>query len=130
MSAYRRMKGTSRSITFQHPNLSAYQHHHHHHLNGVENIKATGFKNGMNNVSDYGNDLWNNNGNDIHNSQDNHQQSMPTNVGSEASYPSQPKHLRFPDVPYSSELFNEFIIFAYTIIAAAMQFLHLYRTVW
>lgn len=46
------------------------------------------------------------------------------------SYPLQPKHIRFPDVPYSSELVNELMIFIYTIIATAMQFLHLYRTVW
>lgn len=46
------------------------------------------------------------------------------------SYPMQPKHIRFPDVPYSSELVNELMIFVYTMIATAMQFLHLYRTVW
>lgn len=46
------------------------------------------------------------------------------------SYPLQPKHIRFPDVPYSSELVNELMIFLYTMIATAMQFLHLYRTVW
>lgn len=45
-----------------------------------------------------------------------------------ANYPLQ--HIRFPDVPYSSELVNEFMIFLYTMIATAMQFLHLYRTVW
>lgn len=47
-----------------------------------------------------------------------------------SAYPIQPKHVRFPDVPYSSEMVNELMIFAYTLIAAAMQFLHLYRTVW
>lgn len=46
------------------------------------------------------------------------------------AYVPQPKHIRFPDVPYQSELLNELMIFTYTIIAAAMQFLHLYRTVW
>lgn len=46
------------------------------------------------------------------------------------NYPAQPKHIRFPDVPYSSELTNELMIFLYTMIATAMQFLHLYRTVW
>lgn len=46
------------------------------------------------------------------------------------TYPIQPKHIRFPDVPYSSEMVNELMIFAYTLIATAMQFLHLYRTVW
>lgn len=120
MSAYRRINRTSRSITFQHPNLSAYQQHHH----GVENMKAATFKNG---TTDYPNELWSNNVSDMH--QD--QQSMQTNgQGNESSYPSQPKHLRFPDVPYNSELFNELILFAYTTVAAAMQFLHLYRTVW
>lgn len=124
MSAYRRINRTSRSITFQHPNLSAYQQHHH--SNGVDNLKTSTFKNGF---SDYSSELWGNNVSDMH--QD--QQSMQTNGqnhGNETSYPSQPKHLRFPDVPYNSELLNEFIIFAYTAVAAAMQFLHLYRTVW
>lgn len=51
-------------------------------------------------------------------------------VASSAPYVPQPKHIRFPDVPYQSELLNELMIFTYTIIAAAMQFLHLYRTVW
>lgn len=46
------------------------------------------------------------------------------------SYSIQPKHIRFPDVPYSSELVNELMIFLYTMIATAMQFMHLYRTVW
>lgn len=46
------------------------------------------------------------------------------------SFLPQPKHIRFPDVPYSSELVNELMIFMYTMIATAMQFLHLYRTVW
>lgn len=46
------------------------------------------------------------------------------------AYPLQPKHIRFPDVPFNSELLNELMIFVYTTIGAAMQFLHLYRTVW
>lgn len=46
-----------------------------------------------------------------------------------SNYPAQPKHIRFPDVPYSSELVNELMIFLYTMFATAMQFLHLYRTV-
>lgn len=46
------------------------------------------------------------------------------------SVPSPPKHIPFPDVPQNSELLNEFIMFAYTTVAASMQFLHLYRTVW
>lgn len=41
-----------------------------------------------------------------------------------------PKHVPFPNVEHSSELVNEFLIFGFTIIASATQFLHLYRTVW
>lgn len=58
---------------------------------------------------------------------------MITSIISEnesTTYPIQPKHIRFPDVPYNSELVNELMIFAYTLIATAMQFLHLYRSVW
>lgn len=55
---------------------------------------------------------------------------IPTPITTNASYVPQPKHIRFPDVPYQSELLNELMIFSYTFIAAAMQFLHLYRTVW
>lgn len=46
------------------------------------------------------------------------------------AYPTQPKHLRFPDVSFHSEVLNELVMFAYAVIATAMQFLHLYRTVW
>lgn len=46
------------------------------------------------------------------------------------SYPPPPKHIPFPDVPSNSDFINEFLIFAYTLLAASMQFLHLYRTVW
>lgn len=46
------------------------------------------------------------------------------------SYPPPPKHISFPDLPNSSEVSNEFFIFSYTLLAASMQFLHLYRTVW
>lgn len=55
---------------------------------------------------------------------------IETIVNEPTTYPTQPKHVRFPDVPYSSEIVNELMIFAYTLIATAMQFLHLYRTVW
>lgn len=55
---------------------------------------------------------------------------IETIINEPTTYPIQPKHIRFPDVPYSSEMVNELIIFAYTLIATAMQFLHLYRTVW
>lgn len=53
-----------------------------------------------------------------------------TNDDHHNTYPPPPKHISFPDVPNNSELANEFFIFAYTLLAAAMQFLHLYRTVW
>lgn len=39
-----------------------------------------------------------------------------------------PKHLPFPQVPYSSELFNEFYLFIFSIMCTALQFIHLYRT--
>lgn len=46
------------------------------------------------------------------------------------SAPAPPKHIPFPDIPQNSELLNEFLMFAYTALAASMQFLHLYRSVW
>lgn len=45
------------------------------------------------------------------------------------SIPPLPKHINFPDVPHN-EFFNEFFIFAFTIISVLTQFMHLYRTVW
>lgn len=39
-----------------------------------------------------------------------------------------PKHLPFPQVPHNSELFNEFYLFIFSIMCAALQFIHLYRT--
>lgn len=59
-----------------------------------------------------------------------HELSAINNGNGFTSYPLQPKHIRFPDVPYNSQLVNELMIFLYTMIATAMQFLHLYRTVW
>lgn len=44
--------------------------------------------------------------------------------------PPPPKHIPFPEMPQTSEIFNELVMFVYTSVAAAMQFLHLYRTVW
>ena len=44
------------------------------------------------------------------------------------TYVPLPKHIPFPHTPNSSDLFNEFLIFAFTIIASGAQFLHLYRT--
>lgn len=44
--------------------------------------------------------------------------------------PPPPKHIPFPDVPQPSEVMCELVMFVYTMIAAATQFLHLYRSVW
>lgn len=44
--------------------------------------------------------------------------------------PPPPKHIPFPDVPQSSEMLNELLMFGYTSLATSLQFLHLYRTVW
>lgn len=44
--------------------------------------------------------------------------------------PPPPKHIPFPDVPQSSEMLNELLMFGYTALATSLQFLHLYRTVW
>lgn len=44
--------------------------------------------------------------------------------------PPPPKHIPFPEMPQQSEIFNELVMFLYTSVAASMQFLHLYRTVW
>uniref|UniRef100_A0A182P6Y9 Transmembrane protein 39A n=1 Tax=Anopheles epiroticus TaxID=199890 RepID=A0A182P6Y9_9DIPT len=41
-----------------------------------------------------------------------------------------PKHVPYPNIEQSSELMNELLIFCFTIIASATQFLHLYRSVW
>ncbi|XP_035901788.1 transmembrane protein 39A-like [Anopheles stephensi] len=41
-----------------------------------------------------------------------------------------PKHVPYPNVEQSSELMNELLIFCFTILASATQFLHLYRSVW
>lgn len=140
MSAYRRLNRPARTITFQHPTYSgAYQ-----------STTITNGVNGTDSGSNQSVDLINNSGsksydgngttctnsnvsNNTLNTDDRQQLStlqVTNNNMSTASYPPQPKHIRFPDVPYNSELLNELMMFAYTIIAAAMQFLHLYRTVW
>jgi len=46
------------------------------------------------------------------------------------TYAGLPKHITFPEVPHNSEFLNELWMFVFTILAAATQFLHLYRTVW
>uniref|UniRef100_A0A336M0F4 CSON009479 protein n=1 Tax=Culicoides sonorensis TaxID=179676 RepID=A0A336M0F4_CULSO len=39
-----------------------------------------------------------------------------------------PKHLPFPQVSNNSDIFNEFYLFIFAIMCAALQFIHLYRT--
>ncbi|XP_055856700.1 transmembrane protein 39A [Episyrphus balteatus] len=41
-----------------------------------------------------------------------------------------PKHIPFPEIPSSSELLNELVMFLFILFGAGMQFLHIYRTVW
>lgn len=43
--------------------------------------------------------------------------------------PWTPRHIPFPDIPQDSDLLFEFITFVFTSLAAAAQFLNLYRTV-
>lgn len=105
MSAYRRLNRSSKSAAFQHPSLSVYQQQQHLNSNGMSDNGAT-------------------NGNLADGLLDDRQ--LPNNP----AYPTQPKHLRFPDVSFHSEVLNELVMFAFAVIATAMQFLHLYRTVW
>lgn len=44
--------------------------------------------------------------------------------------PISPKHFPFPSTPVENELVFEAMMFFYTITTGALQFLHLYRTVW
>lgn len=147
MSAYRRLNRTCRTITFQHPTYAVFQ------STPIPSI-TNGMSSSDNDVSDElinsssmcsvrantgnvssattamatCNDLNHNNSLSANSSSDDQQvQLVNSNT---TNFPSQPKHVRFPDVPYHSELLNELMMFAYTIIAAAMQFMHLYRTVW
>lgn len=147
MSAYRRLNRTCRTITFQHPTYAVFQ-------TTPTNSITNGISSSDNNVSDElinsttscslrantnnekaasntmatCNDLNHNNNLSTNSSSDDQQVQLVNS--STSNFPSQPKHVRFPDVPYHSELLNELLMFAYTIIAAAMQFMHLYRTVW
>lgn len=43
---------------------------------------------------------------------------------------SAPKHIPFPTIPLESELEFEIIMFIFTTVAAALQFLQIYRSVW
>lgn len=138
MSAYRRR--TCRTITFQHPTYAVFQSSPINPItNGMsssdndapdESINANAANDNHNATGAMAtcNDLNHNNNVSANSSSDDQQvQLVNTNT---TNFPSQPKHVRFPDVPYHSELLNELMMFAYTIIAAAMQFMHLYRTVW
>lgn len=141
MSAYRRLNRTCRTITFQHPTYAVYHQAATINHNGMSNsdndnaavsddlINASSAGNENANASSTMatcNDLNHNHNMLMHSGTTNDQ---PVN-STTTNFPSQPKHVRFPDVPYHSELLNELMMFAYTIIAAAMQFMHLYRTVW
>ncbi|CAH2047500.1 unnamed protein product, partial [Iphiclides podalirius] len=42
----------------------------------------------------------------------------------------QPKHIPFPYISHDGEMLFEFMNFDFTLVAAALQFLNLYRTVW
>lgn len=53
-----------------------------------------------------------------------------SNLDDSGIYTPLPKHIPFPDVPHSNEIINEIFIFLFTIVSAAAQFMHLYRTVW
>lgn len=55
-------------------------------------------------------------------------QSEIADYSNENEYFPFPKHLPFPQVPHNSELFNEFYLFIFSIMCAALQFIHLYRT--
>lgn len=54
--------------------------------------------------------------------------SLPTLPGVEQ--PPTPKHFPFPNTPVDDDLVFEFVMFLYTTIAAGLQFLQLYRSVW
>lgn len=53
---------------------------------------------------------------------------VPTLQGLEQ--PPAPKHFPFPNTPVDDDLFFEALMFCFTITAASLQFLHLYRSVW
>lgn len=53
---------------------------------------------------------------------------IPTLPGLEQ--PNAPKHFPFPNTPVDDDLVFEIFMFCFTMLAAALQFLHLYRSVW
>ncbi|KAJ8985360.1 hypothetical protein NQ317_008393 [Molorchus minor] len=44
--------------------------------------------------------------------------------------PPAPKHFPFPNTPVDDDLFFEFLLWFFSVVAAGLQYLHLYRTVW
>ncbi|XP_044757945.1 transmembrane protein 39A [Coccinella septempunctata] len=44
--------------------------------------------------------------------------------------PSAPKHFPSPNIPIDGDLFFEFLVFFFSGVSMALQFLHLYHTVW
>lgn len=120
MSAYRRINRSSKSTTFQHPSLSAFQHQQHCNNHTI----ADASNNGNGHYGDGGNAAGGGNNIGLTNGNDDRQ------LSNGSGCPTQPKHLRFPDASLQSELLNELIMFAFAVLATAMQFLHLYRTVW
>lgn len=57
---------------------------------------------------------------------------QPSNLplNNELNEPVIPKHIAFCFTQGENEIFSEFIIFVFTLIAAMSQFIHLYRSVW
>lgn len=44
--------------------------------------------------------------------------------------PPAPKHMPYPNTPVDSDLFFEIVMFTFTTVAAGLQFLQIYRSVW
>lgn len=38
------------------------------------------------------------------------------------------RHLPFPNVPFTTEMINELLLFIFSMFCTALQFIHLYRT--
>lgn len=53
---------------------------------------------------------------------------IPTLPGLE--HPKPPKHIPFPNTPTENNVLFEVMIFTFSLVAAGLQFLNLYRTVW
>lgn len=44
--------------------------------------------------------------------------------------PSAPKHFPSPNIPIDGDFFFEFLMFFFSTVSSALQFIHLYHTVW